>query len=224
MHSQTRHLPVFSFLLRLFASLFAIPLLASAEPPVAQDTSVPNQFAFTCDTYFVDKSASNAVINVEFIPGNRSWSGSVDFYTSNGTAQAGTDYQPASGTLSFSGPGTPVPVIDVPILNNPAHTTNVTVELFLSNSNAIISRSHATLVIVDKSDDPPLHIEPHPDGVTVSWPAIYENFTLEKSASFLGGDWGAVATQPVVNDNHCVVYDYYTETPAFYRLRKNAAP
>lgn len=228
MRARSWHFPQRIFLCRTAKIGFGIVVSLVAHflhaQPIAQDTTQPNQFSFSCDVYFVDKQSDNAVINVEFSPGNRGWSGSVNFYTSNGTAQAGADYEPASGTLSFSGPGTPVPVINVPILNNPSHATNVTVELFLTNSYAIINRSHATLVIVDKTENPPLRIEPHPDGVTVSWPAIYENYVLEKSASFSGGDWSAVAAQPVVNNNHFVVYDYYTETPAFYRLRKNAAP
>lgn len=204
--------------------LSAVQLIA--ETPVAQDTTVPNQFAFQCEVYYVDKDATNAVINVDFIPGNRSWSGAVDFSTSNATAQAGIDYEPTNGTLHFSGPGTPVPVITVPILRNESRETNVVVDLYLSNPTADIARPHAKLIIVDKDQNPPLKISPGNYGISLSWPAIYEGFVLEKSTDFSGDNWSSVVSAPTTNYNFCTVYDPFTETaaPAFYRLRKSASP
>jgi hypothetical protein len=201
------------------------PYAAVAEPPVAQDTTVPNRFAFTCDTYFVDKRATSVVVTVDFIPGNRSWSGAVNFYTTNGTATAGIDYQPTNGTLNFSGPGTPIPVITVPILKNDSRQTNVTVELYLTNSVADIPRPHATLIIVDTNQAPPLQISrPLQESVLLSWPALYPDFVLEKKVGYSSTNWIQAISEVDTNYGYCFVYEPLTEPPALYRLRKNTPP
>lgn len=226
MSAQTRHLPK-----RFFAraSLFAILLLdcswLRAEPPVAADTTVPNTFAFSSDSYFAQNETSNVMVKVEFIPGDRSWSGTVDFATSNGTAVAGVDYQATNGTLHFSGPGTPVPVITVPIFKNESRATNVTVELFLSNPNAYITRSHATLVIVDTNQPPPLQISrPNADSIQLCWPAIYSGIVLEKNFDLSNPSWNEVPAAAQTNNGYCSVFEPMTDPPAFYRLRKADSP
>jgi hypothetical protein len=98
------------------------------------------------------------------------------------------------------------------------------VELYLSNQTAVINRAHATVVIVDKNQNPPVQLIPNQYGMLLRWPAIYDGFVLEKSSSFADGSWSAVPSTPVTNNNYCVVSDYFAETPAFYRLRKSAVP
>jgi hypothetical protein len=206
-----------------FAIVLQAFALRAGNPPVAQDTTSQNLFAFSSDFYFVDQSETNASIAVEFTPGDRSWSGAVDFYTSNGTARAGIDYQPTNGTLYFSGPGSPVPVVSISILDG-EHPSNSTIDIYLSNPAATITRPHATLVIVDKNQSPPLQISPAAFSMILSWPAIYDGYVLERSAGFPCTNWNKIEAIPSTNLNFCFVSDPLTETPSFYRLRKNVSP
>lgn len=192
---------------------------SSAE--IAQGTSSPNQFSFTSDTYYVDEDATNAIITVDFIPGNSSYSGSVNYSTSNGTATAVADYKAVNGTLNFSGPGMPVPVITIPIYKDNLSETNETVELYLSNPTAIITRSHATLIIVNKNPVPSLGISPTVNGIILSWATNFSDFTLEKKAG-LSGTWGAVTAARSISNGACRVSESCTGQPVFYRLKKTS--
>jgi hypothetical protein len=79
----------------------------------------------------------------------------VDYATSNGTAAAGLDYLPASGTLSFA-PGQTLHEVNVSVLGDLIDEPDQTVFLLLSNAsaNAFISTSTGTGTITD--DDPNL--------------------------------------------------------------------
>ena len=75
--------------------------------------AVPGQFRFTADSYTVAKNNASLTVTVEFDPSPGDYpiggtSGSninpavtVDYATSDGTAQAGLNYGAVSGTLSF---------------------------------------------------------------------------------------------------------------------------
>jgi hypothetical protein len=56
----------------------------------------------------------------------------VSFSTGGGTAVAGKDYTPTSGTLTFN-PGETSHTFTIPILANPAVQPDVTVNITLSN-------------------------------------------------------------------------------------------
>jgi hypothetical protein len=74
---------------RLHGCIPIILLVASAQGQITpKDTEVPNRFEFTSAQYFASRSATNAVITVRFSPGSRSWGGSVNYATQNGTAIA----------------------------------------------------------------------------------------------------------------------------------------
>jgi hypothetical protein len=195
---------------------------SSAE--IAQGTSSPDQFGFSSDTYYVDEDATNAIITVDFTPGNSSFSGSVNYSVSNGTATAGADYKSVSGTLSFSGPGTPIPVITIPISKDRLPEGNETIELYLSNPNAVLIRSHATLIIVNKNEVPSLGISPTANGgILLSWSTNYSDFSLEKKAG-LAGTWGLVTAARSISNNSCHVTEPCTGQPIFYRLKKTSSP
>ncbi|MEO5802021.1 MAG: Calx-beta domain-containing protein [Verrucomicrobiota bacterium] len=192
---------------------------ANGEPPVAQDIPAPNEFWFTSETCFVDEDATNAVITVGFRPGDRSWQGWVNYSVSNGTATADEDYTSLSGTLYFSGPGTPIPRINIPIHSDNLRESDETVQLFLWNTNAIISRSNATLIIIDKR--PRLEIVPTGNGtVTLSWPAQFSDLTLEKTANLSTPTWTGVSSSQNISNGCCHVTEPCSGPPAFYRLRK----
>src|SRR6185295_13928687 len=79
-------------------------LAVSAQGQITpKDTVIPDQFEFISAQYFVSSGATNAVIAVRFFPGGRSWSGSINYATRDGTAIANQDYAPVHGTLNFSG-------------------------------------------------------------------------------------------------------------------------
>src|SRR6185295_11861472 len=65
--------------------------------------SAPNSYSFVFDTYETT-APTNAVIATTIHPGDPSWTGSTTYSTSDGTAIAGEDYLPVSGTIWFSGP------------------------------------------------------------------------------------------------------------------------
>lgn len=215
---------------RLMGTLLILLSALSAKageqsPPLPQDTSTPNVFGFTSDVYYVDEDATNAVITVEFTPGNRAWSGSVNYRTTNGTAVSGEDYTETSGALYFSGPGTPVPVINIPIFKDSLRESNETVEVYLSNPNAIITRSHATLIILDKNQNPVLKVTRAANGaILLSWPSNYEDFALEKSESMAGPNWNPVTASKGISNGSYNVMETCTGLPAFYRLKKTSTP
>ncbi|MGH2522845.1 MAG: choice-of-anchor Q domain-containing protein, partial [Anaerolineales bacterium] len=72
----------------------------------------------------------------------------VDYATSDGTALAGQDYLPATGTLTFA-PGVTGQTIPITILNNPANTASRALTLTLSNPTGVVLGpvNPATLVI-----------------------------------------------------------------------------
>lgn len=124
---------------------------AQAGGPVLQDTVAADQFSFSADDYYVSEDATNAVAIVNFVPGNRSYAGSVNFSTADGTATAGADYTPVSGTINFSWNTGPAQTVRIPITADTLRQGSETVQLFLSNPNAVISRPRATLHIVQTS-------------------------------------------------------------------------
>ena len=78
----------------------------------------------------------------------------VDYAVSDGTARAGEDYVPVSGTLTFS-PGQTIQAFTVAIINDTAAEPDEMVLLTLNNPiNAVlgISRRTATLAIVDDDE------------------------------------------------------------------------
>jgi hypothetical protein len=153
-----------------------------------QDTTQPNQFYFTSDVYYVDEDATSAVIEVGFVPGDRSFSGSVTYYTVNGTAVSGQDYTGVTNTLVFSGPG-PSKTFTIPIQIDGLLEGNETVQLFLSNPNANLTRSNATLVIIDKPPRPKLDFIKSNNAVTISWATNFTNFVLQKTTNLPSTNW-----------------------------------
>ena len=108
----------------------------------------------------------------------------VDFSTSDGTATAGQDYTPQSGTLSF-GPGETNKTIVIPILNDTLIEGDETVILTLSAPSggvAIGSQGITTLTIVDDDALPSfynLSIEPSPAGTVAPEPGRYPTNSVQ---------------------------------------------
>ncbi|HTU23746.1 MAG TPA: cellulose binding domain-containing protein, partial [Pirellulales bacterium] len=80
----------------------------------------------------------------------------VAYSTANGTAQAGSDYQATSGTLTFA-PGQTSETISVPVIGGVVGTSSKTFSVSLNGATgATIARSSATGTIVDDISPPPV--------------------------------------------------------------------
>jgi hypothetical protein len=84
----------------------------------------------------------------------------VDYATGGGTAVAGLDYEPISGTLTFA-PGETSQVIAVTVLGNMLYELDKTVEISLSNpSHAELDKGTAVLTITNDDAAPTVAITP----------------------------------------------------------------
>ena len=86
--------------------------------------------AFATNAYWIRENGGSQVIEVRRI-GNLDGTVTVGFATADGTAQAGWDYSPTSGTLTFA-PGQTNQTFTIPILNDSLAEADETVSLALS--------------------------------------------------------------------------------------------
>jgi Calx-beta domain len=113
----------------------------------------PAVYQFQAPSYSIDQAGGSATISVT--RSSDVGTTSVNYSTSNGTAVAGVDYVPTSGTLTFS-PGQSVASFTVPILINPNIQGNETINVSLSSpaGGAIVgSPSTVPLIIIDDGVD-----------------------------------------------------------------------
>lgn len=197
-------------------------LVASAPAQITpKDTVIPNQFEFVSAQYFVSSGATNAVIAVRFFPGDRSWSGSVNYATRNGTALANQDYAPVQGTLSFS--GTAYQSFTVPLTGSPGDQPKTIILVLMANpadSNALITRGNAVLNI-NLPPPPNLVIRPEANGtVVISWSDDGTAPLLEKRETPSSASWNILGTMPVDGNGKCSYTDVSSAGIALYRLRR----
>jgi uncharacterized repeat protein (TIGR01451 family) len=80
---------------------------------------------------------------------------SLDYATANGSATAGSDFVPVSGTLVFA-PDVVTQFLTIPIRGDLIDEPNETLSLLLSNpANAALAQTQATVTIID-NDPPPV--------------------------------------------------------------------
>jgi len=122
-----------------------------AGPSTAVHTILDDdiQFDFNPTVYSVGEGVGNAAVTVTR-QGGASVSGTVEYFTRDGTARQGLDYTSTTGTLSF-GPGETSKTILVPIIDDRVHESD---EYFLmtiqhpSEGARVVNRD-ATVTIVD---------------------------------------------------------------------------
>jgi hypothetical protein len=122
----------------------------SATTATISDDDTAGTVKLSAAYYSIGESAGGVTITVTR-SGGASGDVTVDYATSNGTAQAGSDYQAASGTLTF-GVGETTKTFAVTILPDVLAESNETVLVTLSNvggGGALGTPSSATLYIVD---------------------------------------------------------------------------
>jgi RHS repeat-associated protein len=120
-----------------------------------QDDDPPPTVAWQSASFRVAESAGSGLVTV-LLSAPSSYTVTVPYATSDGTATAGSDYTAASGTLTFV-PGETARSIAVPITTDTASEGAETVQLTLSSpTNATLgSPSGATLTIEDDDGAPP---------------------------------------------------------------------
>ncbi|HBC89715.1 MAG TPA: hypothetical protein DCZ94_22480 [Lentisphaeria bacterium] len=112
---------------------------------------VAGALQFSAASYSVNENGTGAMITVTRYGGGIGPCG-VSYAASNGTAQTGTDYTAASGTLSWADGDAANKTFTVSIIDNSVYGGNKTVNLALSNATggaAVGSPSSAVLTIVD---------------------------------------------------------------------------
>jgi uncharacterized delta-60 repeat protein len=106
-------------------------------------------FEFASATFDVNEGSTEAGITVARAGAGQP-AGSVDFLATAGSAGAGSDFTPVSGTLTFAA-GQSVAVFMVPLLNDGRMESTETVDLSLSNpiGSPLGAQRNATLRILD---------------------------------------------------------------------------
>ena len=112
----------------------------------------------TIDSVTVTEGDSSAVARLTVSLSNESNRiASLDYFTADGTAISGEDYQAKSGTLTF-GPGEMTSTIEVPIVGDNVYEVDEAFTLRLSNPNGITLQSDTATVEI-LNDDPQPAIE-----------------------------------------------------------------
>jgi hypothetical protein len=130
---------------------------SAAVVTIVEDEAVPTA-QFSASAYSVSENVGAATMTVT-LNYPSVFTITVNYATSNGTAVAGSDYNAASGTLTFT-PGITRQTFAVAILNDTLDEANETVNLTLSGavSATIGATNLATLTIVDDDPTPSLVI------------------------------------------------------------------
>ncbi len=151
---------------------------------------------------------------------------SVNYSTSDLTAQAGLDYLSTNGTLIFD-PGETNKTISVPVMSDTTISGDETFQIHLSNpTNAVLLFNQYTAVGTIIDDDGPIVLQIALAGTNVllSWSTNIEGFTLETTYNLNLGTWNQVfAPVGVVGDQNVVTNNIWFDTQ-FYRLRKYNGP
>ena len=112
-------------------------------------------FRFIHSAVIATKTNDTAVMTVEREDGAEG-DVTVDYYSSDGTATAYTDYLPVAGTLQFLA-GETQQTFAVPLLETAATNQPLTVHFTLTNATGgagVITRPHANLTIIDPEAPP----------------------------------------------------------------------
>ncbi len=108
---------------------------------------------------------------------------SVDFATADGTALAGSDYTPLTGTLSFS-PGTTTQTLGVAVNGDLSFEADETFSVQLANpTNATLADAQGQ-GLIQNDDEEPIAIAP----ITGTWDVTFGKSNQIHSEVFSGGD------------------------------------
>ena len=143
-----------SALLALSLLLAGCGPLTPVDGPKDGPTVLPQVSIADASVSEGDSGTSDAVFNVTLSEAARE-TVTVAFATADGTATAGTDYQAASGTLTFTAGETALQ-ITVAVIGDTVHEPDETFTVSLSNpSNASLAVATATGTVTDDDPEPP---------------------------------------------------------------------
>ena len=118
-------------------------------------TSLSSQSAqFSAAGYVVNENAGSVTIGVTRL-GNVVTPMTINYATSNGTAETGSDYLATSGSLQFA-PGETIKFFSVPIVDDNLVERTENINLVLSAANGTVLGSPFTSTITILDDDKPL--------------------------------------------------------------------
>lgn len=136
------------------SGVFISRLQGSPELITNPVTQLPNPgvFVFSQPDFSVDETGGAGTVTVSRV-GGASGLVSVDYSVLGGSATAGVDFVPSTGTLVFADNQTSQ-TITIPVIDDPAPEGDETVQVQLSNAveAGIGSPSTATLTILDNED------------------------------------------------------------------------
>ena len=123
------------------------------------DNDGPPTVRFSAATLTVDEGVGTAVITATLSPAS-TLPVTVAYATSDGTATAGSDYTPISGTLTFA-PNQTSQTITLPITNDTLDEVDETVILTLSTpTNAVVGTAPRTTLTILDNDGPTVDVHP----------------------------------------------------------------
>lgn len=180
------------------------------------DTTVPNSFWFSQDTYVVAPGSDRVEVTVLFQPGNRGYSGSIQYFTKDDTAQRTVDYQAVDGVLQFS--GVPNRTFEIPIVTTAPTSSAGPKRFVVCIANAEKEILAAAQVVIEST--PRLQLARTSKGLLISWPAGYEGYVIEKSAAPDFANATTILSPPVRTGNFWQIEEPASEPMVFYRLTK----
>jgi Ca2+-binding RTX toxin-like protein len=127
---------------------------------------------------------------------NPSGSTTVNYSTANGTALAGTDYDPTSGTLNFA-PGEVAKTVSIPLTNNTSDEPNKSFDLNVSlplGADALLAQNTKTTVTIVDDDPAPVQPGPPPDRDADGVPDSTDNCPNVSNANQADGDGDGLGT------------------------------
>ena len=131
------------------------PQNASATLSIVDNGLATGNFMFSATNYTVLETGTNAVITVVRTNGSVGRI-SINYATTGGTATPGVDYAPTNGSLTFSDGSGTSQTFTVPIFDDLNLTSNVTVNLTLSNPSGtaqIVGPTTVPLTILNQNVD-----------------------------------------------------------------------
>jgi hypothetical protein len=180
------------------------------------DTVAPDSFWFAKLTYTVPPGATNVQISIGFQPGDRGYSGSVEYFTRDSEARDGVDYLGSSGRVHFS--GVPEQSIEIPILQSASNSGLKTFLVFLAHPTAFLWNNPAAVVI---ECAPQLQWAAQDGKLVLSWPGECTEYILETSAKPDCSDAAPAASAPILVNGRWQVVEPASGKVRFYRLRKD---
>jgi hypothetical protein len=187
------------------------PIDISPEPPLLPQLTINDVLVIEGDA-----GTTNAIFTVTLIGGSNDVV-TVDFFTTDGTAAAGSDYAAASGTLTFN-PGITTRTISIPVFGDTLGENDETFFVNLLNpGNAVIIRSQGTGTIYNDDCRTSLSAAVY-TGVTING-CVNKLYQIEASPTAAPGSWVALTTLTLLTSPYLWIDVASTNTgQRFYRV------